>query len=55
MVESKIVIELNMKEAKILHRAIQGYIPPLEDEMISIMLYARITRKIEEVDKNGSS
>jgi hypothetical protein len=50
----KVTIELTINEAKILCKAIQGYSPPMEDEMVSIMLYARITRKVEEVNKNES-
>lgn len=34
----------------IIKRAMLGYTPQKEDEMISIMLYARITRRIEEQD-----
>ena len=56
MVESnKVSIEFTINEAKILRRAIQGYTPPKDDEMISAMLYVRITRKIQEsLGKNES-
>lgn len=44
----KITVELTINEAKIIRRTIASCIPQKEDEMISMMLYARITRKIEE-------
>lgn len=50
----KITIEFTIREARIILSSIQHYNPPREDEMISIMLYSRITRKIEEVAKNES-
>lgn len=46
---NKIVIEFTINEAKILSQSLQHYNPPQEDEMIAIMIYARIVRKIEEV------
>ncbi len=45
----KIVLELTIQEARIIKIAIASKIPSKEDEMISIMLYARITRKIEDI------
>ena len=51
----KIVIELNISEAKSLQRIIQNHNPSREDELTASMLYARVTRKIEEVmGKNES-
>lgn len=50
---NKVIIELTLKEAKILCSAIAGHNPPKEDEMISFMLYTRIKLKINETaDKN---
>ena len=48
MEESKIVIEFTITEAKILRKAIASCIPQRDEEMVTMMLYARITRKIEE-------
>ena len=48
MTDAKIVLEFSLREADILRRAIASNSPLKEDEMISFMLYARITRKIEE-------
>lgn len=44
----KITVEFTIKEAQILARAIRGYQPPQDEEMISVMLYARILKKVEE-------
>jgi hypothetical protein len=43
----KITVEFSIKEAEILCRAIQGYSPPIYEELISIMLYNRIKNKID--------
>jgi hypothetical protein len=48
MSDYKITVEFTIKEANILCRAIASNSPLKEDEMISFMLYARITRKVEE-------
>ena len=49
MTESeKIIIEFTVNEANILRRAIQGYNPLKDDEMVSAMLYVRIARKIQD-------
>jgi len=48
MEQSKITIEFTLYEAMILCKAIAGHNPAKEDEMISVMLYARIKNKIEE-------
>jgi uncharacterized protein YneF (UPF0154 family) len=44
----KIVIEFSVREAIILSQSILHYNPPQDDEMIAMMLYARIARKIDE-------
>lgn len=41
-------LELTKKEAQIILRSISNSVPPKEDEMITIMLYTRITKKLEE-------
>lgn len=43
-----ITLELTIREAKILKQVIASCIPNKDDEMISMMLYARIAKKIEE-------
>jgi hypothetical protein len=48
-------LELTISEARIICNTIASYIPKKEDEMISIMLYARIKRKIEEVTGKNES
>lgn len=48
MESKKIPIEFTIKEAEILSRALRGYQPPIDEEMISVMIYARILKKIEE-------
>ena len=50
MVESKIVLELTLNEAKILCKTIQGYSPQKADEVITFFLYNRISKKIEEAN-----
>lgn len=51
----KVVIESSIKEAEALCRAIRSYNPPQEDEMVIIMLYSRIKRKIEEAMRSELS
>lgn len=48
----KVVLELTIHEAEIIRRAVQGYSPPQEDEMISFMLFNRIKNKIAETIEN---
>lgn len=43
-----IILELTIDEAKLVKKSIASGIPSKEDEMIVLMLYSRITRKIEE-------
>ena len=50
----KIVIEFSINEVIILRKAIQGFSPLKEDEMIAFMLYTRLTNKVKEVSKNES-
>ena len=50
-----IKIELTISEARILRHSIASSIPNKEDEMITMMLYARITRKIEEATGKNES
>jgi hypothetical protein len=45
---SKIVLELTVKEATLLANLMRSVVPSSIDEMIVMMLYARIMRKIEE-------
>jgi hypothetical protein len=54
LVESdKINLELTIREADIIRRAIASNSPLKEDEMISFMIYSRITRAIENaIGKN---
>ena len=42
------MLELTPKEANVIVRALQGHHPPMEDEMIAIMLYNRLLKKIAE-------
>lgn len=44
----KIILELTLTEANILVRIIQSHIPAAGNEMIALMLYARIARLIDE-------
>jgi hypothetical protein len=56
LVESnKIVIELTINEARILRNSVASSIPLMENEMITMMLYARITRKLEEATGKNES
>jgi len=41
-------LELTIKEAKIIQKAIMNHSPAKEDEMLAVMLYAKISKKIEE-------
>lgn len=55
MTESKIVLELSIREAIILRNSIASSLPVKEDEMISMLLYARLAKKIDEqTGKNES-
>ncbi len=45
---SNISVEFNYREAMLIRKAIMSMLPAKEDEMIVMMLYARITRLIEE-------
>lgn len=52
MTESNtVVLELSIREARVISHALSSAIPVKEDEMISYMLYARVTRKLEEVSR----
>jgi hypothetical protein len=44
----KIIFELTLNEAKIVQKAIMSHSPAKDDEMLAVMLYARITTKINE-------
>jgi hypothetical protein len=44
----KISVEFTIREAEALCRIIQNHNPPKSDELIVILLYARIKRAIEE-------
>lgn len=44
----KIVLELTLNEATVIKKAIMSHSPDKEDEMIAVMLYTRIVRKIDE-------
>ena len=50
-----IILELTIKEAKIIQHTISSSLPDRENEMISMMLYARITRKLEEATGQNES
>ena len=52
---NKVAIEFTIKEAKILSQSIQHYNPPQDDEMIAIMLYARIVRRIEDIERKSKN
>lgn len=45
---NKVILELTVQEAIIIKKAIQKSAPDKEDEMLAIMLFARIARKIDE-------
>jgi len=45
----KIILELTISEAKVIQKAIMNHTPNKDDEMIAVMLYATVTRKIEEI------
>lgn len=48
MTSDKIMIEFTLREADIIRRAIASNSPLKDEEMISFMLYSRITKAIEE-------
>jgi hypothetical protein len=47
--ESKITLELTLREADIIRRSLQKNTPPKDDEMLATMLYYKIEAKIAEV------
>lgn len=46
---TKVSVEFTIAEVRILCKALFGHNPLKGDEMISYMLYARLSRKIDEV------
>lgn len=44
----KIILELSLREANIIKKTLQKNTPDTDDEMLILMLYARIARKIDE-------
>lgn len=47
----KLIFELTLSEAIVLKQMIQNQTPAKENEMIAIMLYARLLGKIEEANE----
>lgn len=49
--KNKITIEFSLREVEVLSNALRGYSPAMDDEMIAVILYARIIKKIRDLQK----
>ncbi len=49
----KVTIEFTLNEARILAFALSSHNPPKRDEMIAFILYARVTKAIEEANSKN--